>query len=154
MRIEKEKKKKKEKATIAHSASLDSGWIRPQGKQPPLDGYNASPHKHATQRPLHEIEVASPNSFEQKNHFYPKALNSYLHPMVNCFFGLDHDRIIKRYGHLNPKADTQALRDVLTYQCKHFYWGGADLLSVATEVGNRESVVLETNSCPSGQNPT
>jgi len=98
-----------------------------------------------------EIELIEPNNFEQDNHFYPKALNSQLHPIVSHFFNLDKQRIIKRYLHLNPQVDEGSLTDILSYQPKHFYWGGADLFYVTTELGNRRMVVLETNSCPSGQ---
>ncbi|MCO4781364.1 MAG: hypothetical protein KC646_03515 [Candidatus Cloacimonetes bacterium] len=98
-----------------------------------------------------QIELIEANTFEQENHFYPKALNSQLHSLVSHFFNLDHDRIIKRYNHLNPQVDPDYLKEVLNYQCKHFHWGGSDLFYVATEGGNRRMVVLETNSCPSGQ---
>jgi hypothetical protein len=98
-----------------------------------------------------KIEIISPNDFEQDNHFYPKALNAQLHPMVGHFFNLDHERLIKRYSHLNPQVDIEALRDILNYQTKNFFWGGSDLFYVTTEKGNRSMVVLETNSCPSGQ---
>lgn len=98
-----------------------------------------------------EVELIEPNNFEQDNHFYPKALNSQLHPIVSHFFNLDKQRIIKRYLHLNPQVDEQALSDILSYVPKHFFWGGSDLFYVTTELGNRRMVVLETNSCPSGQ---
>lgn len=98
-----------------------------------------------------EVLIIEPGNFEPENHFYPKALNSQLHAMVGHFFNLDHERIISRYGHLNPQVDTDALRKLLKYQAKHFFWGGADLFYVTTEQGNRKMVVLETNSCPSGQ---
>ncbi len=97
------------------------------------------------------IEIISPDEFEAENHFYPKALNSQLHPMVNHFFNLDIERVIARYNHLNPKVNSEYLREILNYQCRHFFWGGADLFYVTTEKGNRKMVVLETNSCPSGQ---
>jgi len=100
---------------------------------------------------MRKIEVIQPDNFEQEDHFYPKALNSQLHAMVSHFFNLNHERIIKRYGHLNPQIDQDALRDILCSQSKHFFWGGADLFYVTTEKGNRKMVVLETNSCPSGQ---
>lgn len=98
-----------------------------------------------------EIELIRPDNFEQESHFYPKALNSQLHALVSHFLNLDHERIISRYIHLNPQVDANVLRSVLKYQCKHFYWGGSDLFYVTTESGNRRMVVLETNSCPSGQ---
>lgn len=100
---------------------------------------------------MRKIEIITPDNFEQEDHFYPKALNSQLHSMVGHFFNLDHERIIKRYIHLNPQVNEQSLRDILKYQSKHFFWGGADLFYVTTERGNRKMVVLETNSCPSGQ---
>lgn len=34
---------------------------------------------------------------------------------------------------------------------KHFRWAGADVFITTTERGHRRSVVIETNSCPSGQ---
>jgi hypothetical protein len=98
-----------------------------------------------------KIELITPNNFEQEDHFYPKALNSQLHAMVSHFFNLDHERIINRYSHLNPKVSKDKLKEVLTYQSKHFFWGGSDLFYVTTETGNRKMVILETNSCPSGQ---
>ena len=98
-----------------------------------------------------EIEVIMPDAFEAEDHFYPKALNAQLHPMVGHFFNLDIERVIARYIHLNPKVDADYLREILKYQSKHFFWGGADLFYVTTENGSRKMVVLETNSCPSGQ---
>lgn len=100
---------------------------------------------------MRTVEVIAPENFEQEEHFYPKALNSQLHAMVSHFFNLDHNRIVKRYNYLNPQVDAQALKEILAYQSKHFFWGGADLFYVTTEKGNRKMVVLETNSCPSGQ---
>ncbi|MDA8793662.1 hypothetical protein N9N67_10460 [Bacteriovoracaceae bacterium] len=98
-----------------------------------------------------KIELIEPDNFEQDNHFYPKALNSLLHPIVSHFFNLGKELIIKRYRHLNPQVDESTLREVLSYVPKHFFWGGSDLFYVTTESGNRRMVVLETNSCPSGQ---
>ena len=98
-----------------------------------------------------EIEVMTPDNFEAETHFYPKALNAQLHPMVSHFINLDHERLIKRYIHLNPQVKEESLREVLTYQSRYFFWGGADLFYTTTEEGNRRMVVLETNSCPSGQ---
>ncbi len=100
---------------------------------------------------MRKVEVIKPENFEQEDHFYPKALNSQLHAMVSHFFNLDHQRIIQRYNHLNPQVNPNSLNDILKYQSKHFFWGGADLFYVTTERGNRKMVVLETNSCPSGQ---
>ncbi len=97
------------------------------------------------------IEEIAPGHFDQDRHFYPKALNSQLHAMVSHFFNLNHDRIVQRYTHLNPQVSVETLANVLQYQTKHFFWGGSDLFYVTTELGERKMIVLETNSCPSGQ---
>jgi len=98
-----------------------------------------------------EIKLITPDNFEPEDHFYPKALNSQMHTLVNHFFNLDHTRLIKRYQHLNPQVDGEKLKVVLNTPTKHFFWGGADLFCVTTEAGDRRMAVLETNSCPSGQ---
>ena len=98
-----------------------------------------------------DARLVSPGNFEPEEHFYPKALNAQIHPMVAHFFNLDHDRLIQRYTHLNPRVRGDSLQALLNRQTKFFHWGGADLFYVTTEQGNRRMVVLETNSCPSGQ---
>ncbi len=92
-----------------------------------------------------------PGEFEASNHWYPKALNATIHPMVNFFLFLGQERIINRYCHLHPTVDAGALKDILNYRCKHFFWAGADLLNVTSAWGKRQMVVIENNSCPSGQ---
>ncbi len=101
--------------------------------------------------PNKQVEILTPMSFEPDNHFYPKVLNSQLHPMVSYFLGMTTSNIIERYTHLNPAVSKDYLEGLLTHQSKHFFWGGADLFYVTTESGNREIIVIETNSCPSGQ---
>jgi len=98
-----------------------------------------------------KIEVVLPGTFVGENHWYPKALNATIHPMVSFFLNLSKDRIINRYCHLNPMVSRDKLNEVLEYQCKYFLWGGADLINATSAEGNRQMVVLENNSCPSGQ---
>lgn len=100
---------------------------------------------------LPKVRVVTPHSFEAEQHFYPKALNSSIHPLVEHFFNLSIDRVVSRYSHLNPRVDSEALSRLLHSPTNHFFWGGADLFYVTTDAGNRKMVVLETNSCPSGQ---
>jgi len=100
---------------------------------------------------MKNVEIIKPDSFLTENHFYPKAHNSQIHPTVNYFLGLSRSRLVDRYLHLHPKVDKSWLENLLNYECKHFFWGGADLFFTATESGNKRMVVLETNSCPSGQ---
>ena len=98
-----------------------------------------------------DAEWVSPGSFEPPAHFYPQVLNAHIHPMVRHFMSLSNDRIAARYGHLHPRAKSEAVRGVLTHRPRHFLWGGADLMLVTNDDGHRGVVVVETNSSPSGQ---
>ncbi|KAG0275522.1 hypothetical protein BGZ95_008699 [Linnemannia exigua] len=77
--------------------------------------------------------------FESEKHFYPRVLNAQIHPMVGYFFSLGNERIIARYMHLNPQVNEDVLR-----KC-------SDLFNVTTASGHRQMIIVETNSCPSGQ---
>lgn len=98
-----------------------------------------------------KVRIITPHSFEAEQHFYPKALNSSIHPLVEHFFNLSIERVVSRYVHLNPRVKGEALEAILKSKTNHFFWGGADLFYVTNDSGNRKMVVLETNSCPSGQ---
>ena len=97
----------------------------------------------------HATRVA-PGSFEARSHFYPKALNAQLHPLVGYFLRMSLPRIVSRYCHLNPRVVPEHLDEILRYQPRFLRWGGADLFHVTNELGIRGMVVIETNSCPSG----
>lgn len=97
------------------------------------------------------VVVVRPGSFDPSRHFYPRVLNAQIHPLVAYFLSLDNEQIARRYVHLNPRVDCDLLRRLLSYQPTAFRWAGADLIHVATETGARHMVVIETNSCPSGQ---
>lgn len=71
--------------------------------------------------------------------------------MVASFLSLGNDRIINRYCHLNPSVSVEALTKLLTTPPKYFRWSGADLFNVTNLKGKRQMIVVETNSCPSGQ---
>lgn len=98
-----------------------------------------------------DIRIVQPDEFEPHLHWYPKALNATIHPMINFFLKLEKERIINRYCHMHPKVDRDGLRTILNHKCKYFLWGGADLLNVTSADGKRQMVVIENNSCPSGQ---
>jgi len=100
---------------------------------------------------LKTATLIQPDSFEPNDHWYPKALNATIHPMVNFFLNLDEKRIISRYCHMHPTVNADKLREILTYKAKYFVWAGADLLNVTSAGGKRQMVVIENNSCPSGQ---
>lgn len=71
--------------------------------------------------------------------------------MVSFFLNLSKERIITRYCHLHPMVKREKLEEVLAYECKHFLWSGADLINATSATGKRQMVILENNSCPSGQ---
>ncbi|OAV44940.1 hypothetical protein [Lewinella sp. 4G2] len=97
------------------------------------------------------VQSISPGTFQAEAHWYPKALNATIHPLVSFFLNLSTERIVSRYCHLNPKTDRDELTRLLEYKCQHFLWSGADLIHATTAEGNRRMVVIENNSCPSGQ---
>jgi len=98
-----------------------------------------------------DIQLIKPGTFNNESHWYPKALNATIHPMVHFFLNLDKERIISRYCHLHPMVDREKLSEILSYQCRYFLWSGADLFNATSEDGKRQMVVIENNSCPSGQ---
>jgi hypothetical protein len=101
--------------------------------------------------PVSEIKTISPGSFRPEEHWYPKALNAIIHPMVGYFLGMDADRIVHRYCHLHPKVKEKELLKIFNYRPNHFLWSGADLINVCTADGRRNMLLIENNSCPSGQ---
>ncbi len=92
-----------------------------------------------------------PENFVPENHWYEKAINATIHPAIKFFFGLSNKQIVERYCHLNPKVSPQELGQILSYKPKHYLLSGADLLHVTTKEGNKKMIVIENNSCPSGQ---
>ncbi|CAG5082876.1 hypothetical protein [Parvicella tangerina] len=97
------------------------------------------------------IERIVPETFDAQNHWYEKSLNATIHPMVSYFLNLSKERIINRYCHLNPTVQRDYLQSILDYKPKYYLLSGADLLHVTTEKGVRQMVIIENNSCPSGQ---
>ena len=100
---------------------------------------------------LHQHDTIFPGQFEPTNHWYDKVLNAQIHPLIHFFINLSSERIIHRYCHLHPLTDKESLRALLDYQPTYFAWSGSDLLHVTSAAGKRQMVVVETNSCPSGQ---
>lgn len=95
--------------------------------------------------------VVSPGSFERHQHWYAKALNATIHPMVGFFLNLPREHLVERYCHLHPVVKRSYLNNILTAQPKYFRWAGADLINVTDAKARRQMVVIENNSCPSGQ---
>ena len=100
---------------------------------------------------LTEPKQIEPGNFETEEHFYPRVLNAHIHPLIRNLMDMGNDRIASRYCHLHPEVNPQSVRDLLCTIPKYFRWGGCDLFHVTSETGLRQVVVIETNSCPSGQ---
>lgn len=52
---------------------------------------------------------------------------------------------------MNPSVNTSELLKLLSYKPNYFFWSGGDLFNVANRKGHRKMILIETNSCPSGQ---
>lgn len=100
---------------------------------------------------MSKTRLILPDQFEPNNHWYPKALNATIHPMISFFLSLEQERIITRYCHMHPTVNRDKLREILNHKARYFLWAGADLLNVTSAGGKRQMVVIENNSCPSGQ---
>ena len=99
---------------------------------------------------LQPVEIP-PDQFVVDRHFYPRVPNARLHPLVRTFLRLGNARIATRYCHLHPEVDQAAVRQLLATPTRVLRWAGADLFHVTDETGVRQTVVIETNSSPSGQ---
>ena len=97
------------------------------------------------------VETFLPDEFEAERHFYPRTLNAQPHPLVASFWRMSMPRLVKRYCHLHPQVDRAVLSQVLRTPPKFLRWSGSDVLNVSTDGGIRQKLILETNSCPSGQ---
>jgi hypothetical protein len=96
-------------------------------------------------------QLVEPGQFSPERHFYPRVLNAQMHSMVRFFLSLSNERILMRFTHLNPQVDAAMLKSILAFQPRYLRWSGCDLMHVTTRTGARQMVVIETNSCPSGQ---
>lgn len=97
------------------------------------------------------VHLVEPGDFEPTDHWYPRVLNSNIHPLVSYFLNLSHEQMVERYHRLHPSSSREAIMEVLKYQPQYFRWAGTDLMHVTNLEGNRKLTVIETNSCPSGQ---
>lgn len=99
----------------------------------------------------HHIRIVEPGTFQHHLHEYPKVHQRIMHPVVQSFFQLTHQQVIDRYCQLNPEVLPGVLQRVVKYQPSYYRWAGADLIAGTDRQGKRQMVVIENNSCPSGQ---
>ncbi|KNC96630.1 uncharacterized protein SPPG_07843 [Spizellomyces punctatus DAOM BR117] len=129
------------------SSSIVSDSEEVNGKIVP----GAEPPKPKKKKTGLDARPVNTGDFEPERHFYPRVLNANIHPLVASFFTLGNERILARYTHLNPQVNIAALKELLAYKPKYFLWAGSDLFNVTTASGHRQMIIVETNSCPSGQ---
>ncbi|KAH8556777.1 hypothetical protein BGW37DRAFT_474139 [Umbelopsis sp. PMI_123] len=118
---------------------------------PPKSPDSEEASKKSRRKGAEDAKTVVQGEFESEKHFYPRVLNAQIHPLVQSFFTLGNERIIARYTHLNPQVNPEKLKEILSYNPKYFQWAGSDLFNVTTASGQRQMIVIETNSCPSGQ---
>ena len=97
------------------------------------------------------IQLIEPGSFDHHRHWYPRVANATIHPLVQYFLSLSNALIMERYCHLHPMVRPSKLKELLQYKPLHYPWSGADLINVTNARGKKQMVVIESNSCPSGQ---
>jgi len=93
----------------------------------------------------------SPGQGELSSCFYSKVAAAVAHPLVERFFSLSNEAIADLFCAAHPNASRSHLLELLTYQCRHFPWAGCDLLHVLDPSDQPTMLVIETNSCASGQ---
>ncbi|MCG8417759.1 MAG: hypothetical protein MJE77_07425 [Proteobacteria bacterium] len=98
-----------------------------------------------------DIEIFQPGEFEPERHFYPRTLNAQIHPLVTTFFHMPIQQLVSRYCHLHPYVSRTTLSEILTTEPRYLRWSGSDIFNVSTETGVKQKLIVETNSCPSGQ---
>jgi len=91
--------------------------------------------------------MIGPGKFDRMLHYYEKVNNKTLHPTAQTFFSYKQNDFIETYCSSRPFVDKKVLETLIEYKPKHFFWSGVDLY----HVHNDEMIILETNSCPSGQ---
>ena len=109
---------------------------------------NSPPDPTVEDRPASQV---LPGAFRSEEHFYEKVLNAPLHPLVTHFLNLSRGQLVTRYCHLHPAVIPPVLERLLSYRPLYLHWSGSDLMNVTTATGRRQIVVIETNTCPSGQ---
>ncbi|MGY6559810.1 MAG: hypothetical protein ACXIT9_11090 [Nitritalea sp.] len=97
------------------------------------------------------VHLVEQGDFEATDHWYPRVLNSNIHPLVAYFLNLTHEQMVERYHRIHPQTDKEALLELFRYQPTYFRWAGTDMMHVINHEGNRKLTLIETNSCPSGQ---
>jgi len=97
------------------------------------------------------VHLVEPGDFEPTQHWYPRVINSNIHPLVGHFMNLSNEQIAERYARLNPGTKSKDVLQFLSYEPTYFKWSGTDIMHISNRSGERKLTIIETNSCPSGQ---
>jgi hypothetical protein len=100
---------------------------------------------------LSNVAIQEPGSFLAKRHFYPEVLGAKVHPELVRLFRKSSRELIDRHIEKNPAVNRHVPAGLLSYRPHHLLWAGCDLFSVTDGQGRRRMLLIETNSCPSGQ---
>ncbi|CAF4726741.1 unnamed protein product, partial [Rotaria sp. Silwood2] len=92
-----------------------------------------------------------PGTFSAENHFYPEALNKSLCSEVKAFLKLGNELIAQRYCYLHPATNYNRLCTLMNTRPSLLQLSGTDLLHVTDQNQQKQIILIETNSCPSGQ---
>lgn len=95
--------------------------------------------------------TVTPGGFRKSLCYYPKIIPLRAHPVVARFFRLSNDDIARRYRERHPAVTPNSLERLLGYRSTYLAWAGSDLLHAIARGSMPQMVVIETNSCPSGQ---
>lgn len=97
------------------------------------------------------VQTIAPGGFRRSLCTYPRVLPLRAHPAVAHFFSLSNGELAYRYCDRHPEVRRKALERLLAHHSTYLAWAGSDLLHTLRPDGAHQMVVLETNSCPSGQ---
>uniref|UniRef100_A0A5S6QY74 ATP-grasp domain-containing protein n=1 Tax=Trichuris muris TaxID=70415 RepID=A0A5S6QY74_TRIMR len=85
-----------------------------------------------------------------EKHFYAKVINSRIHPTVRRLLYASNEELATHYCTMHPQADRLELLRVMNTSSKWYRWAGADLIRTVNLENQERMVVIEMNSCPSG----
>ncbi len=91
-----------------------------------------------------------PGAFRREAHVYRQVAGKRLHPVARAFFDMPQGHLVQRFARLHPRVEAERLLALLRYEASFLRWAGGDLLQTATRSAVRQMVLLEMNSCPSG----
>ncbi|KHJ42057.1 hypothetical protein D918_07780 [Trichuris suis] len=98
-----------------------------------------------------QIETIEPDEeCVPEKHFYAEVISSRIHPTVRKLLYSSNEEIASHYCTMHPQADRHELLRIMNASSKWYRWAGADLIRTVNLKHQERMVVIEMNSCPSG----